>query len=226
MKREEKHALSRQRILDAALQEFSTRGYDSASLNTVCAENGISKGIIYHYFKDKDELYLYCVSECFGKLTDYLSGIREQMSGSIEHCLQAYFTARLRFFADHPCYLGIFISSALNPPVHLLPAIADARRCFDELNIAVLTALLEGTTLRDGLQVPNLVEDFRMYLDYFNMRFKHALDATHDPEQVLKNHEERCYRQLSILLYGVLGHEHENDEKRRSGIAPVHSKAF
>mgnify|MGYP002539826609 CR=1 FL=1 len=58
MKREEKNALSRQRILDAAMEEFSRNGYDGASLNTVCAEKGISKGIIYHYFKDKDELYL------------------------------------------------------------------------------------------------------------------------------------------------------------------------
>ena len=38
MKREEKNALSRQRILDAAMEEFSRNGYDGASLNTVCAE--------------------------------------------------------------------------------------------------------------------------------------------------------------------------------------------
>ena len=49
MKREEKNALSRQRILDAAMEEFSRRGYEGASLNTVCAEKGLSKGIIYHY---------------------------------------------------------------------------------------------------------------------------------------------------------------------------------
>ena len=62
MKREEKNSLARQRILDAALEEFSSRGYEGASLNTVCAEKGISKGIIYHHFKDKDELYLLCGS--------------------------------------------------------------------------------------------------------------------------------------------------------------------
>ena len=69
MKRDEKHNLSKQRILQAAMQEFSAKGYINASLNTVCSENGISKGIIYHYYKDKDELYLLCVSECFTALT-------------------------------------------------------------------------------------------------------------------------------------------------------------
>ena len=43
MKREEKNALSRQRILDAAMEEFSAKGYAGASLNTVCGEKGISK---------------------------------------------------------------------------------------------------------------------------------------------------------------------------------------
>ena len=50
MKREEKSALSRQRILDAATEEFSQKGYEGASLNTVWAKKGISKGIIYHHF--------------------------------------------------------------------------------------------------------------------------------------------------------------------------------
>ena len=46
MNREEKNALSRQRILEAALEEFSQKGYEAASLSNVCAEKGISKGII------------------------------------------------------------------------------------------------------------------------------------------------------------------------------------
>ena len=77
MKREEKNMLSRQRILEAVLREFSQKGYEGASLNTVCAENGISKGIVYHYFKDKDELYLFCAADCFEKLTAYLKGTAE-----------------------------------------------------------------------------------------------------------------------------------------------------
>ena len=62
MKQEEKSALARRRILDAAMREFADKGYEGASLNTVCAENGISKGIIYHHFRDKSELYLLCVA--------------------------------------------------------------------------------------------------------------------------------------------------------------------
>ncbi|MDO4269695.1 MAG: TetR/AcrR family transcriptional regulator [Eubacteriales bacterium] len=211
MKREEKSALSRQRILHASLREFSAKGYAAASLNTVCAENDISKGIIYHYFADKDELYLLCVAECFDALTAYLGRMLDGISGSVEQRLRGYFDARLCFFAENPLYLGIFNSAALETPDHLVSKIADARKDFDELNISVLTGLLKSAVLRNDITLSDVVEDFRMYMDYFNLRFKSALTGILSPEQTLRKHEEICHRQLNILLYGVLG---ERDEIR------------
>lgn len=205
MKQTEKNALSRQRILEAALREFSAKGYAAASLNTVCTENDISKGIIYHYFADKDEIYLLCVTDCFAALTAYLQGALGGMDGGVEQRLQGYFNARLRFFAENPRYLGIFTGAVLDPPAHLSSKIAEARGSFDELNISVLTQLLENTTLQSGMTVFSVVDDFRMYMDYFNLRFKDVMTGIGSPERALQEHEERCRRQLHILLYGVLG---------------------
>ncbi len=70
--------------------------------------------------------------------------------------------------------------------------------------------LLDSAALRDGITVAAVVEDFRMYMDYFNLRFKDVLAGIHSPEQALREHEERCHRQLGILLYGVLGDRDEN----------------
>lgn len=53
MKREEKNLQTRRRIMDSALNEFSKQGYGASSINTICSAQGISKGIIYHYFKIK-----------------------------------------------------------------------------------------------------------------------------------------------------------------------------
>jgi len=210
MKREEKNALSRQRILEAAMQEFSERGYEGASLNTVCSEHSISKGIIYHYFRDKDELYLLCVELCFDSITRYLKEVTEGLGGTAEQRLGAYFDARLRFFAENPLYLGIFADAAFHPPAALSAEIGKRRAEFDALNISVLTELLNGEPLRECLSVPAIVEDFRMYMDYFNMRFKAAFSEDRSAESILREHEERCHRQLHILLYGVLGDHDES----------------
>ena len=81
MKREEKSAVSRQRILTAAMEEISRKGYEGASLSTLCAEKEISKGLIYHYFSGKDELYLLCVEQCFDAFTACLTQAAEALHG-------------------------------------------------------------------------------------------------------------------------------------------------
>lgn len=204
MKREEKNALSRRKILDAALEEFSEKGYEGASLNAVCANNKISKGLIYHYFKDKDELYLQCVAECFDAMTECLREKISAFSGSVEEKIRIYFDERLRFFAENPMYLGIFADVSHQLPASLTDGVLQCRREFDELNISVLTDLLNSRPLRKGLTVDTIVEDFRLYMDYFNMRFKMEMRENSGVETLLRNHEERCHRQLDILLHGVI----------------------
>ena len=41
--------------------EFSSQGYGGSSINTICAAQNLSKGIVYHYFATKDALYLACM---------------------------------------------------------------------------------------------------------------------------------------------------------------------
>lgn len=204
MKREEKNLQSRQRILEGALKEFSAKSYAEASLNNICNDNGISKGIIYHYFKDKDELYLLCIKECFDAMTSYLSEAVKTLNGGIEEHLRGYFDARIRFFSDNPLYLNLFCNAIINPPTHLLKAIDEVKSEFDALNISVLTGLLERLPLRHGVTVPEVVEDFRTYQDFFNARCL-SIQQGRSTESILRDHEESCHRQLKMLLYGVAG---------------------
>ena len=208
MKREEKNELSRRRILEAASAEFAENGYDAASLNTICAKYDISKGIIYHYFRDKDELYLLCAASCYERLTACLTGAAGG-GGTAAEKLQNYFDVRIKFFAENPRDLGIFLDTTLTPPAHLAAALADIRRPFDGQNIRILTDMLQNAPLRDGLSVPALAEDFRTYMDYFNARFRAALSSAKTPRQAIAEHEERCRRQVGILLYGVLERKDE-----------------
>jgi TetR/AcrR family transcriptional regulator len=48
----------RDRILNAALTEFAQRGYKQASTNQIVKDADISKGALFHYFKNKKDLYL------------------------------------------------------------------------------------------------------------------------------------------------------------------------
>ena len=42
-------------------------------------------------------------------------------------------------------------------------------------------------------------------MDYFNLHFQSLCRGGGERQALLREHEERCRRQLDILLYGVLG---------------------
>jgi TetR/AcrR family transcriptional regulator len=60
--REEKKALFRQRILDAAREVFFRDGFMAANLDEVAQLAGVAKGTLYRYFDNKGELYVAVLS--------------------------------------------------------------------------------------------------------------------------------------------------------------------
>lgn len=65
----------KERIFDAALQEFSTRRFSEASLNHIIKNAGIPKGSFYQYFESKEDLYLYMREVVSKEMADLLSNI-------------------------------------------------------------------------------------------------------------------------------------------------------
>lgn len=199
MKREEKNQQMRRRIMDSALAEFSRQGYGASSINTICAAQDISKGIVYHYFETKDALFLACVAECFQRLTEY---IRANLTGrkDAECCLEEYFAIRTRFFHSYPVYQRIFCEAVISPPAHLRDGIQTRKQDFDGLNMHILEQLLAPLSLRPGISKEEVIETFRQFQDFINIRYQTA--AANEPE--FEAREEHCRKALDILLYGVI----------------------
>ncbi len=60
----------RRQIMDAALRVFSTKGFQKTTNRDIAeAAGGISPGLIYHYFKDKQDLFLSVLRERASILT-------------------------------------------------------------------------------------------------------------------------------------------------------------
>jgi AcrR family transcriptional regulator len=200
MKREEKNQQMKRRIMDSALQEFSRNGYGASSVNNIASIDGISKGIIYHYFSSKDELFLACVEECFDALTEFLRNKARAYQGDMANSLESYFSARMDFFATHPIYQRIFCESIMMPPQHLANAIQKKKHEFDALNILILEKLLQTLPLRQEISPEEVIETFREFQDFINAKYRfNELSADE-----FKAHERQCQRALNILLYGVV----------------------
>ena len=63
-----KGELSRQRILDTAIQLFSVKGFSGASVDEIVDTVGINKRMVYHYFGNKEKLFQAALATEYSKL--------------------------------------------------------------------------------------------------------------------------------------------------------------
>lgn len=203
MKQNEKSKISKDKILNAAMKEFGSKSYDNASLNNICSDNKISKGLIYHYFKNKDELYLCCVKTCFDKITKFL-GSEEYVFTDFQKDINKYLSLRHKFFRENPNYSNIFFHTVLQPPQHLKQQIKELRKEFDEQDLRYYKSLLSTIILRHDVTEEEAIEYFLIFQEMFNGYFQSKADGSSDFKSLIETHEMKLPKILNIMLYGIV----------------------
>ncbi|WP_075214361.1 TetR family transcriptional regulator [Mongoliimonas terrestris] len=105
-------------ILAAAIREFAEKGFDGARVDVIARRAGTNKRMLYHYYGDKEALYLRVLEEAYGSIRfaerrldlarrDPEEGIREL----------ALFT--WHYFVDHPEFLSLLGTENLMKARHL-----------------------------------------------------------------------------------------------------------
>lgn len=62
-------------LIQAGISEFADKGYDRASLSNIAKNSGMSVGVIYKYYADKEALFLACVKDCLVELEAVLKDV-------------------------------------------------------------------------------------------------------------------------------------------------------
>lgn len=76
------------RILGAAMTEFATKPYDDASFNQVIRTAGISKGMMYYYFKSKEDLFVSLLHSSLRRFLSRLS-VAPQVSDRVSFWIES-----------------------------------------------------------------------------------------------------------------------------------------
>ena len=62
-----------QKIINAGFRVFGMNSYKKSPVSEIAAEAGISKSLLFHYFQNKKELYLFLWEKCAQVTTEYLT---------------------------------------------------------------------------------------------------------------------------------------------------------
>jgi AcrR family transcriptional regulator len=103
--------VTREKLLTAAFEEIYRKGVQAASLDTILAKAGVTKGALYHHFPDKASLGLAVVDEVVkGLLLERWLGLMDQYPGDQLTALQR----TLRHRATNPGPNEIELGCPLN----------------------------------------------------------------------------------------------------------------
>jgi AcrR family transcriptional regulator len=99
--------VTRAKLLKAAFEEIYRRGYQAASLDTILAQAGVTKGALYHHFPDKAALGYAVIDEVVkGLLLDRWLGVLERVKGDALTALQRTLRHRATNLGPHEIELG------------------------------------------------------------------------------------------------------------------------
>jgi AcrR family transcriptional regulator len=98
----------RPRILQAALDEFSEKGYHAATIDSIAFRAGIAKGTVYRYFKTKQDLFIALKERT---LNDFEKMAREHLEGEQDalKIIDAVIDLYLGFFETHSAFFKVIV---------------------------------------------------------------------------------------------------------------------
>jgi AcrR family transcriptional regulator len=78
----------RQRLLSCATQVFTRKGYTATTVREIVAAAGVTKPVLYYYFRNKEGIYLELIREAFGQFDALLDASRSQQGSTTERLLR------------------------------------------------------------------------------------------------------------------------------------------
>ncbi|MCW3490669.1 TetR/AcrR family transcriptional regulator [Dethiobacter alkaliphilus] len=112
-------------MLDAAYREFAEQGFAQASTNRIVKEAGIGKGMLFYYFKSKQELFNYLVEHGLEfVMKEYLSQLDTNQPDFIERYRLAAVN-KLNAYVKYPHVFNFFGNLYMNNLEGVPPELAE-----------------------------------------------------------------------------------------------------
>lgn len=194
MKKTLKTEMTKRKILDAAVEEFGTYGYDGATVNQICQKHGISKGLIYHNFENKDDLYLACVEEAVNGFISFMQG------KSFASDFKYYMQERYSFFEKNPCYSRLIFDFLLTDDKTFAEKIRQVKDKYDNFNRDIYLSAIDTLKLRKGVTRGDALDYYTLLQNMLN---SYLSTGKAGAENIIENHEKNLETILDFMLYGI-----------------------
>ncbi len=96
-----------QRIMEAGIEEFAECGLDRAAMSRIAKVSGVSVGVLYKYYKDKDDFFLACVQYSLRLLEETMASVVSR-EADLMGCIRNLIHTLVKEAHEHPAYYKLY----------------------------------------------------------------------------------------------------------------------
>lgn len=191
----------REQIIDAAMRVFAQKGFARATNRDIALEAGITSGLIYYYFKSKEDLLRAALEK--RSPVQVMTQITPEMLEQPPEILLPLISMRVLSIVEHEQFvsvLRVLLPELLHGSAQIAPIVQGFFQRMIDFLIAYLQAQVTRGTVRADLDVEMVVQMIVSSVMGFVLRRQ----IMHDPKVQLYTHEELAHTIIETILRGTL----------------------
>ncbi|USG66887.1 TetR/AcrR family transcriptional regulator [Brevibacillus ruminantium] len=141
----------KKKLLEAALTEFAEKGYALGSTNQVVQRAGVSKGMLFHFFSNKKNLYLYIVDTCIDYFQRYLTDELQDDSSDLLQRVVDLSMAKMKLFIEEPLIYQLAVTTFIQCPAEVKEEIREREKQVHATYLALLIKGIDASAFREGI---------------------------------------------------------------------------
>ena len=168
---------SRDRILQAARQEFAAHGLGGARVDRISEQAGINKRMLYHYFGNKDDLFGAVLEANYAHKRASEQAMRLETEEPRE-AIRKLVTLTWNYYIDHPEFMNLLNSANLHQARHVQASssVKKMRNPFIQMIGSILDNGVKAGVFKPGVDPVQLYISIAG-LSYFYLSNQHTLSA-------------------------------------------------
>lgn len=148
-----------QRILNAGYRVFSQNTYKKSPMSEIAAEAGISKSLLFHYFRNKKEFYLFLWQNCADNTMARLKESACYEQPDLFDLLYLGLHAKIRIMGEYPYMAAFALKAVYEKDPEIRPAIQESYQYYLDFSARITLDRLDPAQFRPGLDLTMMYKE-------------------------------------------------------------------
>ena len=189
------------RIISASITEFATHGYENSSTNMIVKDCAISKGSLFKYFENKEDLYFFLIDTVMAEMARDMSDKISSLSKDLYERVIEYSTAEISWYAKNPVKGRFIIGVASEDDPDITKKIIGrygkkSSDIYHELLSEVDLSCIKNDKEKAG-------DILQWVLEGFNRAFLENVSTERDIDELEREYISKLKEYLSVLKNGL-----------------------